>query len=106
MALLTKDKVNQFGVMEEYWRILRINIDAQYNFCDITLGGYKDQESRESFAEPMNIKKVRANWSEEEFMKFFAPRAIEDSTEVANIYNIAYNYVKYKDEYFSDAEDC
>lgn len=104
MALLTKDKTNQFGVQEEYWRILNINLNLQYNYCDITLGGYASAETRDSGSEPMNLKKVRAKWDEQEFLKFFTAKAM--NAEDINIYNRAYSYVKYKDEYFKDAEDC
>lgn len=104
MALLTKDKVNQFGVREEYWRILSINLNLQYNYCDITLGGYVDEETRNAGLEPMNIKKVRAKWDEYEFLKFFTAKAM--SEENVNIYNRAYDYIKQKEEDFKDAIDC
>lgn len=100
MALLTKDKINQFGVIEEYWRILSININLQYKYCDVTLGAYANQETRENDKEPMNIKKVRAKWSEDEFEKYFSPR-----TKSNNIYEQAYQYIKNKDEYFKDSID-
>ena len=104
MALLTKDKINQFGVQEEYWRVLSINLNAQYQYCDITLGAYASAETRESDCEPMNIKKVRAKWSEDEFLSFFTAKAM--NKENVNIYNQVYKYVKQKDEYFKDATDC
>ena len=104
MALLTKDKINQFGVQEEYWRILSINLNSQYQYCDITLGAYASAETRESEYEPMNIKKVRAKWDEQEFLSFFTAKAM--SEDGVNIYNRAYDYVKYKDKYFKDAIDC
>ena len=104
MALLTEGKVNQFGVQEEYWRILNINLNLQYNYCDITIGGYVDAITREKGLEPMNIKKVRAKWDDEEFLKFFTSEDM--SKDNVNIYNRAYKYVKYRDEYFKDAIDC
>lgn len=104
MALLTKDKINQFGVLEEYWRIISINLNLQYKYCDITLGGYASDESRESGSEPMNTKKVRAKWDEQEFLQYFTAEALDLNN--SNIYAQAYNYVKYKDEYFADAIDC
>lgn len=103
MALLTKDKINQFGVKEEYWRILSINLNLQYNYCDITLGAYASAEIRDLECEPMNIKKVRAKWDDTEFLKHFAPKAL--SADGANIYQKAYQYVKIKDGYFKDAID-
>lgn len=114
MALLTKDKINQFGVQEEYWRILSINLNIQYNYCDITLGAYASEDARASEAEPMNIKKVRAKWDNEEFFKFFAPQTFELKTAKAdessnisdNIYKRAYDYIKVRDEYFKEAKDC
>lgn len=121
MALLTENKINQFGVKEEYWRILAINLNIQYQYCDITLGAYASAEAREGNAEPMNIKKVRAKWSEDEFLKFFAPATFEagiakasihgedeeeTSTLSTNIYQRAYDYIKVKDDYFKDAIDC
>lgn len=107
MALLTEGKVNQFGVKEEYWRILGININLQYEYCDITLGGYSSLDARQEGSEPMNIKKVRAKWDKDEFFKFFAPKSFStENTLSKNIYNRSYEYVKQKDEYFSDAEDC
>ena len=55
----------------------------------------------------MNIKKVRAKWDKDEFFKFFAPKSFStENTLSKNIYNRSYEYVKQKDEYFSDAEDC
>lgn len=104
MALLTKDKVNQFGVTEEYWRILNINLNMQYKYCDITIGGYANQESRDNGSEPMNIRKVRAKWDEQEFAAFFSVSAINEGDD--NIYNRAYDYIKYKDNYFKDAINC
>ena len=114
MALLTENKTNQFGVKEEYWRILSINLNIQYNYCDITLGAYANEDARNSDAEPMNIKKVRAKWDNEEFEKFFAPRTFELKTAKAdeslnvsnNIYKRAYDYIKIRDEYFKEAKDC
>lgn len=104
MALLTKDKINQFGAKEEYWRILSININLQYQYCDITLGAYIDEQTRAQELEPMNIKKVRAKWDEREFLKFFTAKAM--NADGVNIYNRAYEYIKQKDEYFKDAIDC
>lgn len=104
MALLTKNKVNQFGVQEEYWRILAIHLNLQYQYCDITLGAYADKDARLSDAEPMNTKKVRAKWSEEEFTRYFSPFSRTLLNE--GIYNNAYDYVKQKDKYFKNATDC
>ena len=104
MALLTEGKLNQFGAKEEYWRILNINLNLQYNYCDITIGGYVDTITREKGLEPMNIKKIRAKWDEKEFFKFFTPKSMNE--ENVNIYNRSYKYIKYKDEYFKDAIDC
>lgn len=104
MALLTKDKTNQFGAKEEYWRILSININLQYQYCDITLGAYIDEQTRVKGSEPMNIKKVRAKWDEQEFLNFFTAQAM--NAKNVNIYNQAYDYIKYKDDYFKDAIDC
>lgn len=114
MALLTENKKNQFGVKEEYWRILSINLNIQYNYCDITLGAYANEDARNSDAEPMNIKKVRAKWDNEEFFKFFAPQtfglktaSLDNSSDTNdNIYKRAYDYIKVKDEYFKDAKNC
>ena len=104
MDLLTKDKTNHFGSNEEYWRILSININLQYQYCDITLGAYIDEQTRAQELEPMNIKKVRAKWDEREFLKFFTAKAM--NADGVNIYNRAYEYIKQKDEYFKDAIDC
>ena len=104
MALLTKDKINQFGVKEEYWRIISINLNLQYKYCDITLGAYANAETRDNGSEPMNLKKVRAKWDDQEFLKFFTARALD--AESVNIYNQAYNYIKHRDEYFKDSIDC
>ena len=113
MALLTKDKINQFGVIEEYWRILSINLNIQYNYADITLGGYASQKTRMNNNEPMNIKKIRAKWDEAEFLSYFTPEAMNArylsknlKVEPPNIYTISYEYIKNKDEYFKDAIDC
>lgn len=106
MAILTEGKINQFGVLEEYWRITNININLQYNYCDLTLAGYSTKESRDSELEPMSFKKVRAKWSEDEFEKYFSPMAMSKGAKGASsIYNVAYEYVKHKDEYFKDAKD-
>ena len=91
MALLTKNKINQFGVKEEYWRVLTINLNLQYGYCDITLGGY------------MNIRKVRAKWSDDEFATYFTTSRMNQ--QGTNIYSQVYKYIKHKDEYFSDAID-
>lgn len=102
MALLTMGKTNQFGVKEEYWVILGININLQYSFCDITMGAYTSQKAREEGAEPMNTKKVRAKFGEGgEFETYFMPNS--RAIKTTNIYQLAYEYVKKKDEYFKDA---
>lgn len=113
MALLTEGKINQFGVQEEYWRILSINLNVQYGYCDITIGAYANSQTREKGAEPMNIKKVRAKWDEEEFFKFFSPVSFNEGTSTLNddnlsnnIYARAYEYVKQKDKHFENAKDC
>ena len=79
MALLTKNKINQFGVKEEYWRVLTINLNLQYGYCDITLGGYIDEQTRIKGLEPMNIRKVRAKWSDDEFATYFTTSRIEST---------------------------
>ena len=119
MALLTENKINQFGVKEEYWRILAINLNIQYQYCDITLGAYASADARGNEAEPMNIKKVRAKWSEDEFLQYFAPSTFEVNAETQsiaenneiptasnNIYQRAYEYVRKRDNYFKDAVNC
>lgn len=103
MALLTEGKINQFGVLEEYWKITNININLQYNYCDLTLAAYSTKDARDNNLEPMSFKKVRAKWSEDEFKKFFSPIALSRST--GNIYEVAYQYIKQKDEYFKDSKD-
>ncbi|SRR5574344_875551 len=103
MALLTKNKINQFGVKEEYWRVLTINLNLQYGYCDITLGGYMDEQTRIKGLEPMNIRKVRAKWSDDEFATYFTTSRMNQ--QGTNIYSQVYKYIKYKDEYFSDAID-
>ena len=104
MALQIKDYVNQFGVEEGYWRILGININLQYRYVDITMGGYNSKEERDLGKEPMNTKKVRAKWSEDEFDAYFAPKTYSMSGQ--DIYSIAYQYVKDKDPMFKDCKDC
>lgn len=117
MALLTEGKINQFGVTEEYWRVLSININLQYSYCDITLGAYVNAKIRNSEGEPMNIKKIRAKWNEEEFLKYFAPSTFESNIQTTsnaeiknimsnNIYERIYEYIKATDAYFADAIDC
>ena len=117
MALLTANKINQFGVTEEYWRVLSININLQYGYCDITMGAYASEETRLAGSEPMNIKKVRAKWNEEEFLKYFAPDTFESGIQTTsnievksntsnNIYERIYQYIKETDAYFADATDC
>jgi hypothetical protein len=106
MALLVKDQINQFGVQEEYWRILKINLDLRYRFCDITVGSYYDKNTREAGSEPMNVKKIRAKWSDDEFNKYFSPEAMESNNENKNIYQIAYNYIKEKEDIFVNALNC
>lgn len=108
MALLTEGKTNQFGVQEEYWRILSINLNVQYGYCDITMGAYANSQARKNGAEPMNVKKVRAKWDEEEFFKFFSPASFNDEKARMsdNIYARAYEYIRQKDQHFEDAIDC
>lgn len=118
MGLLTTNKVNQFGVKEEYWRVLNIKMDLQYKYCDISLGAYASEEARRIGSEPMNIKKVRAKWDENEFLKYFAPSTFsgapastvdQNNDGVINmaddIYTRVYQYIKDKDPYFTDAVD-
>ena len=104
MALLVKNKINQFGVKEEYWRIVKVNIDLIYNFCDITIASYHNKDARDNDLEPMNLHKVRAKWSPEEFEAFFSAKVLSESS--TNIYEQAYAYIKSKDPMFLDAIDC
>ncbi|HBF7594784.1 TPA: hypothetical protein KOX39_003399 [Clostridioides difficile] len=97
MAIIKENNINQFGVQEEYYRILNINLNLQYKYCDITVGGYVSREIRMSESEPMNIRKVRAKWSDDEFLKFFTADALEEQS----IYRVAYEYVM-EDDYFKD----
>lgn len=97
MALIKANNINQFGVTEEYYKILGININLQFKFCDITVGGYMSKEARLSESEPMNIRKVRAKWTEDEFGQYFSARAVSD----ISVYTKAYEYLK-RDEYFKD----
>ena len=79
MAIIKKDNINQFGVQEEYYRILNINLNLQYRFCDITVGGYASKQARMSESEPMNIRKFRAKWSEGEFLTYFTADALGEN---------------------------
>lgn len=106
MALQISGHINQYGIEEGYWRIIGINMNLQYKYVDITMAGYSTQEARDEGKEPMNTKKVRAKWDEEEFAAFFAPDApmmLADSQ--MNIYQIAYNYVKQKDNLFQSSSN-
>lgn len=98
MAIIKKDNINQFGVQEEYYRILNINLNLQYRFCDITVGGYASKQARMSESEPMNIRKFRAKWSEGEFLTYFTADALGEKS----IYTVAYEYIM-SNEYF---ENC
>ncbi|MEG0908761.1 MAG: hypothetical protein RSH78_00160 [Bacilli bacterium] len=107
MALYKEGYENQYGVLCEYWRIINININLQYKFCDITLGGYHTKETRFEDKEPMEIRKVRAKWAEDEFEQYFSPKAISVFSieeNPTNIYNNAYEYVK-KDDFFNDSKN-
>lgn len=109
MALYTENRDNMYGLTTEYWKVARINIDAIYKFCDITLYGYATREARDQDKEPLEQKKVRANWSEGEFAKYFSAEALSknrSSDPLSNIYEAAYNYVKEKENMFDDAKDC
>lgn len=120
MALLIEGKTNQFGVNEEYWRVVNININLQYKYCDITMASYVNADARDNGSEPMNIKKIRAKWDDEEFLKYFAPATFEQNSQAttlsldsqetrvisSNIYERVYDYIKHKDDYFKDATDC
>ncbi|HAU85090.1 MAG TPA: hypothetical protein DCW90_06205 [Lachnospiraceae bacterium] len=103
MALITEGNINQYGVEEEYWRLLNININVQYKYADITVASYRNKEARDSNAEPMNLKKVRAKWNEEEFENYFSPQATTYRNK--NIYELAYEYIKENDEHFANAID-
>lgn len=103
MGLLVKGNTNQYGAKEEYWRILSININLQYAYCDITLGSYVSEEARQAGAENMNTKKVRAKWTEDEFFSFFTTRAMSAPGET--IYKKAYEYIVYKDDFFKNAQN-
>lgn len=98
MAIIKQGNINQFGVQEEYYRILSINLNLQYRFCDITVGGYVSKQTRMSESEPMNIRKFRAKWSEGEFLTHFTADALGEKS----IYNVAYEYIM-STEYF---ENC
>lgn len=100
MALLKEDYKNQYGVLEQYWKVIGININLQLKYCDITIGGYTTQEARDNGSEYMNIKKVRAIWSDEEFGSFFSTKALSNKS----LYNNAYEYLK-TDKFFKDAID-
>lgn len=97
MALIKENNINQFGVQEEYYRILSINLNTQFRYCDITVGGYVSKEARLSEVEPMSIRKVRAKWVEDEFEEHFSARTMNNKS----IYVQAYKYLE-TDEYFKD----
>lgn len=99
MALIKKDNTNQFGVSETYYRITGINLNLHFKFCDITVSGYASKDARLQNKEPLNIRTIRAKWTDEEFGAYFSPRVISNNS----IYNMAYEYIK-QDDYFKDCE--
>lgn len=104
MALLTKNKPNQFGFKTDYWRIAKINIDLEKMCCDIRLHGYISKEAAELKFEPVETKLVRANWDESQFPQYLSPKALDTSGK--NLYQMCYEYVKTKEDIFKHSEDC
>lgn len=118
MGIVIKDKVNDFGTKEEYWKIANINLNAQYKFTDIKINTYSTKEDRDNDKEPTGFFYVRANWSDEEYMKYFSPESFGNANPIAamkaydlttqeeieeamfkeyNIFERAYEYVKMKE---------
>ena len=102
MALIKEGYIGNFGIPCEYWKIVDIHINLKYKWCDITLDGYSNQRIRmaEQKYEPLERKKIRAVWSQDEFGRFFTPYALSD----VSIYDQAYEFVK-QDNFFVDAKD-
>lgn len=122
MGLLIPDKVGDSGALEEYWKVLGININAQYKWTDIKMGAYHTQEARDKGFEPIRTKTVRANWSDEEYNKYFSPESFGNANPIAsmkafnlasqeeienaiflesNIFERAYAYVKQREKEFT-----
>lgn len=118
MGLVIKNRVNDFGTKEEYWKIASINLNAQYKFTDIKINTYATKEDRDTDKEPTGFFYVRANWSDDEYGKYFSPESFGNANPTAamlaydlttqkeieeaafreyNIFERAYEYVKKKE---------
>lgn len=100
MGLFKENYTNQFGVPSQYWKIVNININNYYKWCDIEVRGFYSQETRDANKEAVDRIKIRANWNPEEYGQYFSPTALESKSIFIN----AYEYIKTKD-FFSDCID-
>ena len=118
MGIVIEGNTNDFGSKEEYWKVASINLNAQYKFTDIKVNTYTTKEDRDNDKEPTGYFYVRANWSDEEYGKYFSPESFgnanptiamkiydlttQEEIEKAifdeyNIFERAYEYVKVKE---------
>ena len=97
---LYKETLSDYGFMVSYWNIGDIRINKKYRFCDVTMHGYVNQETRLSNQEYANEKNISI--VEDEFNVVCEDEVLNSGN---NIYEVLYNYIKHNDEFFKDAED-
>lgn len=113
MALI-KDIITRSGVVVSYWKISDWRINQSVKSMDITLTPYISNEARKEGYEPLRdeIRKIRAvdfsskNFIQNDYSNWFSPEALEKAaSQGKTIYNVMYDYIKYKDPEFKDAGD-
>jgi hypothetical protein len=90
MALFKENYTNQFGVNTQYWKITKVSVDLTNKFCEVELSGFYNKETRDANKEPLERRKVRANWTPERFDEYFGASIMENYS----IYVKAYEYAK------------
>lgn len=103
MALI-KNKLTQYGVAANYWKISRIAIDTIKKEVVFTLNLYASKENQAIELEDYTFASVLM--TTEEFEPLYEKYFREDKGQTyKDIYTACYVYAKENIEFFADAED-
>lgn len=87
---LRKEKMTEYGVPIEYWKIQEVLIRPSEDYVFIRVAGYPNEKVRRSNVNPMEIQVVKSN--------------VLLSPVEGNVINYLYKIIK-QSEFFLDAED-
>lgn len=114
MALI-KTIQTRSGITVSYWKITDWKINQSTKSADIVLTPYVSNEARKEGFEPLRdeLRKIRAvdyagkHTIINDYTNWFSPEALEEAASKGKtIYNVMYDYVKFKDPEFQTAGDA